>query len=242
MWDSEFLCKDTFCLWQFVWGLLVAAHQHILVSVSKLGLYSDVSEPCSQPPLIEHLDMLTTIHIFCMAFQWIEKVWDAFAVQNAATSFSGWKTRRLVHTLLLTIWSHQFESFPVSTSFHTFGADTTFIMLHNVTYCNWVSSGLDESIQQFILNGFQVRIALWCLPYRVSLAAHPGFIYHFLPLINHQDHCKLNMIYVLKIASLCLLLYACYWKQHIHWKIWHELFLHCKLILWKKTKQPSFIY
>lgn len=100
---------------------------------------------------------------------WIWRVWDVFAVKNAATNFSGWETKMLVHTLPLTIWSHRFDSLPVSTSFHRFGADTTFIMLHNVTSCNWVSSGLDERIQQLILNGFQVRIALRCLPATLRL-------------------------------------------------------------------------
>lgn len=169
---------------------------------------------------MEYLILRNTTHLVCMMLRhlcaWIYKVQDAFAVKNAVTNFSGWKTRRLVHTLLLTIWSRKFDSFPVSTGNGFMDLEAAFILLYNVSPCNWVSSGLDERIQQFHFEWIpseNFSLMLVCYPQmRVSWVAHPEFIYNLPPLLSQQIHWKVNMTYIFKIASLCMLVCARYWK------------------------------
>lgn len=94
--------------------------------------------------------------------------------------------------------------------------EAAFILLYNVSPCNWVSSGLDERIQQFHFEWIpseNFSLMLVCYPQmRVSWVAHPEFIYNLPPLLSQQIHWKVNMTYIFKIASLCMLVCARYWK------------------------------
>lgn len=85
---------------------------------------------------------------------------------------------------------------------------TAFILLYNVTPCNWVSSGLDERIQQFYSEWIPSE-NFTLMPFSESQLSHTLRIHIWLSfLLSQQVHWKVNMKHILKIASLFTLLYT----------------------------------